>query len=75
MIKCKGFDVEKYRDDNTKLVLASLAADDKSEVESMGNICSNVIGLNDGDEISFASTCLCTSGDFGMLDSSGSWKF
>lgn len=74
MIKCTDFKVERYGTSN-KVVLASLDADTKEEVVAMGNIATNVIGLKDGDEISFGSTCVTSSLDVGKLNSSGSWVF
>lgn len=56
-------------------IQASLVADTAFEVESMGAIGDNVVGLAPNTRLTLGSTCLCATGDFGMLDSSGVWHF
>lgn len=80
MIKCSSYIVMNRQGSvnlgyGTDTVEASLKADTSAEVVSMGSICSGVVGLKDGTILDFGSTCLTAEGDFGMLTSSGVWKF
>lgn len=77
MIKCSSKIIESYPTvtDEPMKVEASLKADTSAEVISLGNIADGVVGLVDGTILSFGSTCLTADGDFGMLDSTGTWQF
>lgn len=77
MIKCSSYTVVSRAGitNIVNTVEASLKADTSAEVISMGNICSGVVGLENGTILDFGSTCLTTEGDFGMLTSQGVWKF
>lgn len=78
MIKCtdsnnsveSAFEMEKPR-----LVKASLVADTKEEVIAIGTDATTIQNLRETDTLDFGSTCLCTDGSFGILDSNGEWKF
>ena len=41
----------------------------------MGDVCSNVEGLQDGTKLSWGSDCFTVEQDLGILDSSGAWQF
>lgn len=58
-----------------RLVQADLISDNSGEVVANGIDCKNIIGLNDTDKLVFGSTCLTSDLEFGMLDSTGTWKF
>lgn len=74
MIKLNGISVEEVSADKRK-VKVSLVADTKDEVIAIGKDGSTVVGLKDGDEMTLGSTCLCATGDFGLINSNGNWTF
>lgn len=55
--------------------VVQMVADTKEEVNAIGTDGSTVVGLKKDDIISFGSTCITTSGDFGILKSNGSWNW
>lgn len=58
-----------------RLVRADLIADESVEVEDIGNNGASVVGLSDKDKLAMGSTCFTASMEFGMLDSTGNWRF
>lgn len=75
MIKVTSFKIEKRNEDGTREVVASLLADSANDANAIKDDGSKVSGLKDGDKLVLGSTCLCATGDFGMIDSTGKWNF
>lgn len=75
MIKCVSYEVDKYDENgNVKVVTASLASDNKSEVVTMGNVTNNVDGLPNGVTLSAFSDCFTAKQELVILNSSGVWE-
>lgn len=75
MIKINGSISVEEETDISRKVKVPLIADTKDEVIAIGSDGSTVLGLKDGDVLQLGSTCLCATGDFGIINSSGSWTF
>lgn len=76
MIKLTGISVEGIdKITGAKIAKVSLSSDTKDEVVAIGDDGSTVDGLSAGDKMTLGSTCLCATGDFGILNSSGVWTF
>lgn len=61
--------------DGERRVIVSLVADTKEEVIAHGTSGAGVERLQPNDVMQFGSTCLCATGDFGILNSEGVWQF
>lgn len=76
MTMIKATDSKYERDDDVnRYVLATLVADTPAEVVEHGTSGRGVVGLQPNDVMTFGSTCLCVSGEFGMLNSNDEWVF
>lgn len=75
MIKQTGYVIEDDKKTEEREIRASLVADNKEEVIANGASCRGILGLMYNDKLTLGSTCLCATGDFGILDSEGNWHF
>jgi len=75
MIKARSIQFAGVTSAGKRKVDVFLVADTNTEVLAIGTNGTTVVGLEAGDEIQFGSMCLTASGHFGILDSSGAWKF
>lgn len=74
MVKVLDLTVESISNGRRNVVV-SLAADSSSEVDACGCVGTNIIGLTDKDDIVLGSTALCADGNFGMINSNGTWNW
>ena len=58
-----------------RIVRVDLIADESIEVEDIGTDASTIIGLRPTDVLAMGSTCFTAAMEFGMLDSTGNWRF
>lgn len=74
MVKVTNLKVEEQTSKGRR-VRVDLVADESIEVEDLGTSGVGVIGLNDTDTMTMGSTCFTATMEFGMLDSTGNWRF
>lgn len=73
MIKVEKFIVEKHG--HHRIVKADLLADTAVEVEEIGANCDKIQGLKATDKLAMGSTCFTCEQEFGILNSTGNWRF
>lgn len=74
MVKVVDLKVEEQTTKGRK-IRVNLIADESVEVEDLGTSGVGVIGLNDDDTMTMGSTCFTATMEFGVLDSTGNWRF
>lgn len=74
MIKVTKIKIEKITPEH-RYVRVELLSDTAVEVEDIGESGESVTGLLPTDLMTMGSTCFTSEMEFGMLDSTGNWKF